>query len=47
MSGLPPETTQTKDAHPVPGQKLKFLTPPGIEPGPSGRKVEILPTTMN
>ena len=33
--GPPPETTQdrtqTKDTHPIPGQKLKFLTPPGIE----------------
>ena len=24
----------TKDTHPIPGQKLKFLTPPGIEAGP-------------
>ena len=28
----------TKDTHPIPGQKLKFLTPPGIEPGPQGWK---------
>ena len=38
MSGPPPETTQdgsqTKDTHPVPENKLKFLTPPEIEPGP-------------
>ena len=27
----------TKDTHPIPGQKLKFLTPPGIEPGMEGR----------
>ena len=28
-----------KYTHPIPGHKLKFLTPPGIEPGPphSGR----------
>ena len=24
----------TKDTHPIPGQKLKFLTLPGIESGP-------------
>ena len=35
----------TKDTHPIPGQKLKFLTPPRIEPGPSGWKAGILPTT--
>ena len=33
MSGPPLETTQdrtkTKDTHPIPGQKLKFLTPRG------------------
>ena len=38
MSGPPSKTTQdrtqTKDTHPIPGQKWKFLTPPGIEPGP-------------
>ena len=28
----------TNDTHPVPGEKLTFLTPPGIEPGPSGWK---------
>ena len=37
MSWSPPETTQdrtqTKDIQPIPGEKLKFLTPPGIEPG--------------
>ena len=41
MSGPPPETTQernTKDTHPIPGQKLKFLNPPEIEPGPPGWK---------
>ena len=42
MSGPPPETiqdrTQTKDTHPIPGEKLKFLTQPGIEPGPLGWK---------
>ena len=26
----------TKDTHPIRGQELKFLTPPGIEPGPQG-----------
>ena len=40
MSGPPPETTQdmkqTKDTHPILGQKFKFLTPLGIEPGPMG-----------
>ena len=40
MSGPPPKTTQdrtqTKDTHPIPGQKLKFLTLPGIKPGPLG-----------
>ena len=35
----------TKDTHPIPGQKLKFLTPPGIEPGPPGWKAGTLPTT--
>ena len=33
MSGPPPNTTQdrtqTKDTHPIPGQKLKFLSPAG------------------
>ena len=47
MSGPPPKTTQdrtlTKDTHQ--GQKLKFLTPPGIEPGPQGWKARTLPTT--
>ena len=49
MAGPPPETTkdrtQTKDTHPLPGQKLKFLTPPGIEPGSLGWKAGTL-TTM-
>ena len=48
ISGPPPETTQyrtqTKDTHPILGQKLKFLTPPGIELGPSGWKAGTLPT---
>ena len=35
----------TKDTHSVPGQKLKFLTTPGIEPGPPGWKAGTLPTT--
>ena len=36
----------SKNIHPVPGQKLKFLTrPAGIETGPSGWKARILPTT--
>ena len=37
MSGSPPKTTQdrtqTKDTHPIPRQKLKFLTPPELNPG--------------
>ena len=36
----------TKDTHPIPGQKLKFLNPPEIEPGPPGWKagtVQITP----
>ena len=49
ISGPPPETTQDrtqiKDTHPVPGYKLKFLTPPGIKPGPPSSKAGILPTT--
>ena len=48
MSGPPPETTQditqTKDTHPIPGQKLKFLTQLGNEPGLSGWKAGTLPT---
>ena len=48
MSGPPPKTmqdrTQTKDTHPIPGQKLKFLTPPGIEPGMPGWKAGTLST---
>ena len=35
----------TKDTHPIPGQKLKFLTTPGIEPGPQGWKAGALPST--
>ena len=38
ISGPLPKTTQdrthTKDTHSIQGQKLKFSTPPGIEPGP-------------
>ena len=49
MSGPPPKTTQdrtqTKDRHPIPGQKLKCLIPPGIEPGSPGWKAGTLPTT--
>ena len=48
MSEPPPKTTQdrtqTKDKHPIPGQKLKFLTPTGIEPGPPGWKAGTPPT---
>ena len=44
MPGPPPKTTQTKDTHPIPGHKLKFLTPPGIEPGLPGWKAGTLPT---
>ena len=35
----------TKGTHPIPGQKLKLLTSPGIEPGPPGWKAGTLPTT--
>ena len=49
MSGPPAKTTQdrtqTKDTHPIPGQKLKCMTPPGIESGPPGWKAGTLPTT--
>ena len=49
MSEPPPEIaqdrTQTKDTHPIPGQKLKFLTPPGIKPGPPDWKAGTLLTT--
>ena len=31
------DRTQKKNTHPIPGQKLKFLTPPGMEPGPPRR----------
>ena len=48
MSGPPPKTaqdrTQTKATHPISGQKLKLLTPPGIEPGPPDWKVGTLLT---
>ena len=44
-----PETTQdrtqTKDTYPIPRQIFKFLTPPGIEAGPTGWKAGTLPTT--
>ena len=45
MSGPPPKTTQTKNTHPIPGQKLKFLTPQGIKLGPAGWKAGTLPPT--
>ena len=49
MRWPPPEATQdrtqTKDTHPIPGQILKFLTPPGFEPGPPGWKAGTLPAT--
>ena len=31
--------------HPIPGQKLKFLAPPGVESRPPGWKAGTLPTT--
>ena len=34
----------TKDTHPGLGQKFKFFTPPGMEPGPPGWKTGTLPT---
>ena len=47
MSGPPPEKTQDKtqikDTHPIPRQKLKFLTPSVIEPGPPGWKAGTTP----
>ena len=49
MSEPPPKTTQdrtqTKDTHPIPGHKLKFQTPPGIEPEPPSWKAGTLQTT--
>ena len=33
-----------RDIHPVPGKKLKFLTPLEIESGPPGWKAGTLPT---
>ena len=44
MSGPPPKTTQDR-THPIPGEKLKFLAPSIIEPGPPGWKAWTLPTT--
>ena len=38
-------TEHRQRTHPTPGQEWKFLTPPGIEPGPPGWKAEALPTT--
>ena len=40
------DRTQTNDTHPIPGQKLKYLTKPGIEPGPPGWRAGTLPTTQ-
>ena len=48
MSGPPPEATQErtdKGYTPVPGQKLKLLTPPGVVPELSSWKAEILSIT--
>ena len=47
ISGSPPVTTQdrTQRTNPIPGQKLKFLTQLGIEPGPPCCRAGILPTT--
>ena len=49
MSGPAPETTQdrtqTRHIHPVQGQKLKFLIPPGIESEPPSWKTGMLQTT--
>ena len=39
------DRTQTKDTCTIPGEKLKFLTPPGIELGPPGWKAGTLPST--
>ena len=39
------QNTDQGHTHPIPGQKLKFLTPPRIEPGPAGWKAGTLPTT--
>ena len=39
------QNTDKGHTHPIPGKKLKFLTPPGIEPGPPGWKAGTLPTT--
>ena len=35
-----------KEHTPNPRTKLKFLTPPGIEPGSPGWKIGTLPTTL-
>ena len=47
MAGPPPETTydRTQRKHTQSQDKLKFLIPPGIEPGPPGWKAGTLPTT--
>ena len=48
MPGPPPETTEDRTQtmiHRVPGYKLKFLTPLGIESEPTSLKVGTLPTT--
>ena len=39
------QITDKRHTHPIPGQKLKFPTPPGIEPGLPGWKAGTLPTT--
>ena len=36
----------TKYTLPIPGQKLKFFTSQGIEPGPPGLKAGTLPTML-
>ena len=47
MSGPPPKTTQdrTQRTHTQSQDKLKFLTPPGFEPGLPDWKAGTLPTT--
>ena len=37
-----PRRQHRQRTHPIPGQKLKFLTPPGIEPEPPHRIVYIV-----
>ena len=39
------QNTDKGHTHQIPGENLKFLTPPGIEPGQPGWKAETLPTT--